>query len=119
MIMESDRKLLDPDAWLSAAVALDVLTTRLSQSAEADITTLTEAALELARLGGHTPEDTTALLATAAGETGRARAAIAPQLATSAALATAVALLQDGARALITEARLEIEASLTTHYRKG
>lgn len=119
MIPEKDRKLLDPDAWLSASVALDVLSTALGKSAAADITTLTQCALELADLGGHTDDDTQALLATAHGETGQARAAIAPQLAGTDAVTNAIALLRDGAQALVEEARLEIEASAMTSYRKG
>ncbi|MBC7792085.1 MAG: hypothetical protein H7Z43_00125 [Clostridia bacterium] len=120
-ITDDDCKISDPDARLSAAVAMDVFGTRLAKlvSAEADIQQLTEAALELAHLGGHTEHDTAALLATAHGKVGDARAAIAPQLASAEAVATAVTLLRDGAQAIVEEARLGLETSLMTNYRKG
>jgi hypothetical protein len=121
LIPESDRKLFDADAWLSATVALDVLATALGKlaSAEADTTALVTAALELAQLGGHNDADTADLLAKADGDIGNARAAIAPRLATPEAVTSAITLLRDGAEALVDEARLALETSQMTRYRKG
>lgn len=119
-IPEGDRKLFDPDAWLSAAVALDVLSTRLGaiDAQHLYIDEVVKVAVEVGLLGGLDEAEVDTLLREADGDIGDARAEIAPLLTQPRDVQRAVRLVRDGARALVREARLELEANAMTSYRQ-
>jgi hypothetical protein len=120
LVPEEDRKLFDPDAWLSAAVALDVLSTGLGriQASASYIDQVVRAAVEVGILGGLDDTEVDTLLAEARGDVGDARAEVAPLLSEPRDVQRAVKLVRDGARAMVREARLEIEAVAMTTYRQ-
>ncbi|MEZ0311899.1 MAG: hypothetical protein ACAI38_08985 [Myxococcota bacterium] len=120
IVPEADRKLFDPDAWLSAAVALDVLSTRLGaiDPRALYIDEVVRAAVEVGILGGLDDGEVDALLAEARDEIGDARAEVAPLLTQPRDLQRAVKLVRDGARTMVREARLELEAGAMTTYRQ-
>ena len=119
-VPEEDRKLFDPDAWLSAAVALDVLSTRLGavEPKASSIDEVVRAAVEVGILGGLDEAEVDTLLGEARGEIGDARAEVAPLLTQPRDVQRAVKLVRDGARAMVREARLELEAGAITNYRQ-
>jgi hypothetical protein len=119
-IPEGDRKLFDADAWLSAAVALDVLSTLLGELDNAGLQTpdVVHATVELGLMGGLDGEEVDNLLAVAKSAVGDARAAIAPLLVNPRDVQRAVRLVRDGARTLVREARLELEAAAVTAYKQ-
>lgn len=119
-IPESDRKLFDPDAWLAAAIALDVLSTRLGKHELTKVATtqLVSEAVELGVLGGLDDSEVETLLEVAASNVGDARSEIAPLLIQPRDVQRAIRLLRDGARTLVREARLELEAAAVTNYKQ-
>ncbi len=120
LVPEEDRKLFDPDAWLSAAVALDVLSTRLGaiDPKTLSIDDVVRAAVEVGMLGGLDASEVDTLLDEARGEVGNARAEVAPLLTQRRDVQRAVKLVRDGTRAMVREARLELEAGSMTSYRQ-
>lgn len=120
VVPEADRKLFDADAWLSAAVALDVLSTRLGAIASKGlyIDEVVRVVVEVGLLGGLDDAEVDTLLAEANGEIGEARAEVAPLLSQPRDVQRAVRLVRDGARAMVREARLELEAGSMTTYRQ-
>ncbi len=120
LVPEADRKLFDPDAWLSAAVALDVLSTKLGSIASnaLHIEAVVKAAAEVGLLGGLDTTEVDELLAEAHGEVGEARAEVAPLLAQPRDVQRAVRLVREGAQSLVREARLELEAGAVITYRQ-
>lgn len=119
-IPERDRKLFDPDAWLSAAVALDVLATRLGafEGKLVPIDEVVRVAIEVGIMGGLDTDEVTEMLTDAAGEIGNARAEVAPLLTQPRDVQRAIRLVRHGAQALVREARLELEAGAMTNYRQ-
>ena len=119
-IPEADRKLFDADAWLSAAVALDVLSTLLGEldAARLEAPDLVRATVELGLMGGLDGDEVDDLLTVAKSDVGDARAEIAPLLMDPRDVQRAVRLLRDGARTLVREARLELEAAAVTAYKQ-
>lgn len=120
LVPEEDRKLFDPDAWLSAAVALDVFSTKLGTIAPHAlyVDAVVKAAVEVGMLGGLDAAEVDELLAEANGDIGAARAEVAPLLSAPRDLQRAVRLVREGAQSLVREARLELEAGAVTTYRQ-
>jgi hypothetical protein len=119
-IPEEDRKLFDADAWLSAAVALDVLSTLLAslEGKPVKAQDLVSEIVELGLMGGLDDNEVTSLLEVAKSDVGDARSTIAPLLVNPRDVQRAVGLLRDGARTLVREARLELEAAAVTAYKQ-
>lgn len=130
-VPEKDRRVLEADTLIAAAVAVDVLATRCRRISESPsmLQDLTEAALAVGAESGFDGAAARRLIVLAAGETGRARENLSSHGAwgnssarsasvTPEAVMRGLERLVRGTARVVDEATLIVEASWDTHYQK-